>query len=703
MDANKILRLILILVIAQPLMGDDLAATKPAWAGGDDALPVFPKPNPASWHAEAKLLQPDGSPYRTAREDWDAARRMMDEDADWTAWLVERRAKLDAWMARHRERVEWRAGWWHDFVSPKDGAWLVWTDDIPGEQTDHLISKSGDRVEITPKIFDSWVYGFRKRNIEQMLEAARLYHLTQEPRYSRWAAGQLDFYADSLQHWPVVNPLGSYGRLGCQGLDDATWLVQLTETARLLKGVPEVSPERFQAWFDNLFKPETELLDRSFHIIHNIAVWHRVAVAQVALLYNDEAMWKRSFDGPYGLRAQLGRGVTSDYLWYEQSMGYNNFIIRALQPLLTFASLLGRTEMLRDEAAVVQNLAIAPLLLRFPDGTIPNPADGGAPGRASADQLVRVYRITPTIPGLAAAQSGKRDWDVLLDPPADVAAEFGINPSDLDDTLPTPRPALLESSQFVLLKDAGWQVFLHYGQLSRSHAQSEALNWSASFEGISVTHDPGTAGYGSSLTEHYYRHGLNHNVPLIDSQGQNAWRAAPSLGGELIACDITAGNSRVQVAQPHYRDNAAATRTMGIDAATNALIDEVTISSTDASGENDGSLFGLVLHLDGTPALSDAFVSVSLENFKRGRPQAFAYWQDIKAAKFTDAADVDVTFPGGKTLRVHFVTKGAFTLYQGTSPDFPPGHRAGFYLEKTESARAAHFTTQLMPRDHAVE
>jgi hypothetical protein len=86
----------------------------------------FPKPSPERAFAELKHLDSKGSPLRRAREDWDGARQRA-ASPQWRSWIATRRAELDDWMANRGDRVEWIAGWWHDFVSPEDGSFLTWT------------------------------------------------------------------------------------------------------------------------------------------------------------------------------------------------------------------------------------------------------------------------------------------------------------------------------------------------------------------------------------------------------------------------------------------------------------------------------------------------------------------------------------------------------------------------------------------------
>jgi hypothetical protein len=257
--------------------------------------------------------------------------------------------------------------------------------------------------------------------------------------------------------------------------------VKFTDTVRLLGD--SVSADHRQQWRTKFFDPEVAALNATHHDIHNIATWQRCAVAQVALLFNDEPMWRQAIDGEFGLRQQMAEGITSDYLWYEQSLGYNNFVVSAVRTLFTTAGIYGRAAELASEMATAENLLLAPTFLRFPNGQLPNPADsGGIPTAPNREAFGESYRIFPTVIGLTEAMK-HRDWNTLLDPP--------IAPPRAE-TLPAVTSRNLESSRMALLKSGPWQVFLHYGQLTRSHTQSEALNYSAFYEDTDITHDPGT-------------------------------------------------------------------------------------------------------------------------------------------------------------------------------------------------------------------
>lgn len=655
---------------------------------------TFPKPDPEHAFAELKLCDAAGHPWRAAREDWAGAKARVAHDSAWAAWLTSERAEVDAWIAHHHDHVEWAAGWSHDGVSPKDGSRVIWEDKIPREEIQFFHSPSDPHIEITDKLFAWWVVSFRNQHVETMVRAAELYRLTGERRYADWATSQMDFYADNFAHWRML-PSAKGARLFWQTLTEASNLVKFVDVVRLLGD--HVTAEHRDQWRAKFFTPEVELLNATHHDIHNIATWQRCAVAQVALLFGDEPMWRQAIDGAYGLRQQMNEGITSDYLWYEQSLGYNNFVVSAVRTLFTMAGIYGRTDALAPEMAAAEDIMLAPTYLRFPNGQLPNPADsGGIPTAPNREFFGETYRIFPTRIGLAVA-AHRRDWNTLLDPPDDVRrayapasdhtpARAGANVSvggaaGDDAALPAVTSRNLESTRMAILRSGDWQVFIHYGQLAHSHLQSEALNYSAFFGSTDITHDPGTVGYGSPLHKGYYTQGLNHNVPLIDGEGE-----VPPQRGELLA--YSAETATVSAGQPHYRPDARAQRTLHIDG--DRLIDTATIEST--SGPRK---LGFALHLQGKPHLPEGFTSDP--DFAAKRPTAFHFWRNVSVATFRDRAEFDVTYRD-VVMHVTVTAPGEFKLWHGSAPDVPPRRRDSFYLELIAPATTATFKTIIEPR-----
>jgi hypothetical protein len=303
---------------------------------------------------------------------------------------------------------------------------------------------------------------------------------------------------------------------------------------------------------------------------------------------------------------------------------------------------------------------------------LPNPADnGGIPTAPSRDVFAETYRVFPTTLGLEEAAK-VRDWNTLLDPPPPAPRPF---------VLPPVTSRNLESTRMALLKSGRWQVFAHYGQLTRSHSQPEALNYSAFFDATDITHDPGVVGYGSPLYKGYYATALNHNVPLVNGEGET-----PPSPGELGS--FSAEPARVEIAQPDYRKEARARRTLAIDG--EALTDTATIESTQGAQK-----LGLALHVQGKTRLAENFKPDA--GFAQGRPGPFGFWRDVRGATFRDRAEFDVDYGADVVMHVTLTAPGEFTLWHGSSPDVPPKRRESFYLELTQPAANATFTTSFRP------
>jgi oligo-alginate lyase len=217
------------------------------------------------------------------------------------------------------------------------------------------------------------------------------------------------------------------------------------------------------------------------------------------------------------------------------------------------------------------------------------------------------------------------------------------------------------------------------------------FNFSAFYNNTDITHDPGTVGYGSPLHKNYYLHGLNHNVPLVNGEGQEqppkGRKPDPftkTRAGELL--EFSVDPPRVAAVHPVYRRDAKARRTLSI--AGDKLIDVAEIESA----KNEPQKLGLALHLQGRVQLPGKFTTD--EAFDTHRPKPFSYWTDVRTATYRDQASFDADY-GDFAMKVSIATPGEFRIWHGSTPDSPPNRREGFYVE-TEGD-SARFTTILEP------
>jgi hypothetical protein len=83
--------------------------------------------------------------------------------------------------------------------------------------------------------------------------------------------------------------------------------------------------------------------------------------------------------------------------------------------------------------------------------------------------------------------------------------------------------------------------------------------------------------------------------------------------------------------------------------------------------------------------------------FARGRPKSFGYWRDVRSATYRDRAEFDVDYGDNVVIHLTLTAPGEFRLAHGSSPDVPPNRRESFYLELTDPATSATFTTTFAP------
>lgn len=616
----------------------------------------------AAAYPELKVLQEGGLPVRFAREDWAGARRTVTADAGWGNWLASRRRAVDRWMSQPRDKAEWLAGFIHDLIDPATQRPLRWSEDMPEPP------RARDRDS---KLHAAWVAGTRPQNIAYLLEAARLYRLTDETRYADWAAGQLDFYARNFAAWPLRS-LGGKARLMAQGLDDATATVNMIQAVRLLRG--HVDAERIANWRDRLFLPIAANLGNSPNKLDNIRLWQNTARALIGMEFGDESLVRDSLDGEWGTRAVLRQGVGRDFLWIEGSLGYQTYVLRALAPLFIEAAVRGRGSELASEMLMAQNMLLAPIAMRFDDGSLPNPADSTARPRAIDVGLhMEVYRALPSLVSLNDA-SRHKNWNLLLDPPATT----GLPPTRLPEVVSHHYP----DASMAILRAGPWQVFLNYGQHAPNHAQPEALNTEIYFQEIPVSTDPGTVSYGARLHKGYFRQAAAANVALVDGEGQEG-----TDPGRMD--DFSVDPPKVSASQPRYRKDAEARREIAFQG--DALIDELSIRLTD--DQPAPRRLGFLFHTDCAVRLEGAG-SPSSSEAPSGR--GMEYWRDVLLREPASRAWDARLECGQRTFTGRFSVSGAHRLYTAIAPSTPlPATRNVIYVELQD--RQASLEMRLTP------
>ena len=594
---------------------------------------------------------------RLARADWSAAKNRVSADPAWRAWAEARRKLVEEWFSQPRDPISEAAGFPNDFIDPQTGAALPRTPYAPEPA-------AGSPAPV----HRAWVAIRRQAHIAKTLEAARLQRLLGLPGLAEVAARQLDAYAAQYGLWPLQQANGRSRMLG-QSLDEAVSAFDLVEAVHLLGD--QVSAQRRLAWETGLLRPMAENLKAyNSRALNNVDLWCSLATAAIALTLDDQALLRRAFDDPVGVRAVVRAGLGEDGLWREASFTYQGYVLQALARFADTVVALGRADAASELMPVARRLLMSPLDWRFDDGSLPSPSDARfrMPAIDLASHLA-LYRHTPTPIGLQAALR-ERNWNTLLDPP-------GASPAV---QLPPVRSRVAADVRFAQLRRGPWQLFVHYGQSSASHAQEEALAYELLFGVESISRDAGTApSYAMPVHRDYFARGVGNNAPLIDGAGQ-----AQPAPGEMI--EFQPEDGRMVARQRGHRPGLDVER-RGV------LVEDGVVESTafQPAVTTAASRLGVVFHTE--CRVEDEPAGATPETRIPQGSSGFSYWKEARRWTPRQAWGAQLVC-GGQRFALHIDSTARFEVWRARAPSTPlPAMRDVVYVEA--QAGQASFTTAI--------
>ncbi|HEY8607982.1 MAG TPA: heparinase II/III family protein [Noviherbaspirillum sp.] len=476
---------------------------------------------------------------REALEDWQGARRRVVLEEGWRRWLEQESARVENWMTASPEREDLEAGWIHDYQEASSGAFSTWT---PGQSCGE--AGAGDRSTA------GCIALVRHHHVATMQAAARLGILLEQRRMIDWAAGQLDMYvrlharqSQARQGQPV---------LFRQGLDEANALPALADTVRLLR--PHVAVEQAGSWCTGLLQPIGSRLLAAQREVHNIAVWYAAATAVAAMECNDGALLYQSTAGPWAVERLLEKGTSDDGFWFELSLSYQNYVVRAVHEVLLAAALRGRPDFLPLHP-LARALMTSPYRVRFDGSDAPTINDNNRYLRIPDIGLLHaVRRLLPTESGDEAARE-TTDWDTLLDPPTGEAAHSLLPENEAGGTA-------LPGLRSLFLRSGGWQALLRAGQAAPFHAHQDTLAYELKHDGQWLFRNSATPAYGSDRHRLYYKLAAAHTSPLVNGLGVSNWFSLPSqahTGPDSIEAGYRSFQRNVGVRRRLHASDAAFT------------------------------------------------------------------------------------------------------------------------------------------------
>lgn len=398
---------------------------------------------------------------------------------------------------------EWVSGWIHDYYCDKDGSALIF--DLNNNK--YFECPVCNLRYTDEKRKRAWITKYRYK-IFNLLENYSKKFLEDVKKYRKL----LIFIEDALNYYSlnydkfsihnkdgeifvtIINPSNKCGRIMAQGLNEAMISIQIVNCINNINSYLEDKTKKNV--FNLLFSQIYELLKPQINKIHNICCYEICAIAMMGIISNNKEMLEFAFNSSYSFYNQLDKGITKDSFWFEGSFHYHFFVLKPILELLKLARVYN-FDIPEKYYTIGKMMLIQGFKCSFNDCSLPSPNDGW-PNRQLLDYL-EVYNLgndlfNGEIPHIIKRISTKMNKIGTIH-----CIETG----------------------FSMIKNKYWDIFIKYKDHNINHAHPDKLNIEIKNNNKFLTHDLSTSGYGSNISNDYYKQSYSHNTIVIDGKNQN--------------------------------------------------------------------------------------------------------------------------------------------------------------------------------------
>jgi hypothetical protein len=358
-------------------------------------------------------------------------------------------------------------------------------------------------------------------------DLALMYQLTDDPAYMEKAKEILLAYADSYLTYEIQDKEGrtgdqasAGGRATSQGINEARWVIPLAWAYDLIYN--EMSDAERTAVADQILRPAADLLMLNNEGRHNHQTWYNSGVGVIGLALGErEYVWYALLKDDSSLGYQLDKSITDDGMWYEGSMHYQFYVIRALQPLMEATHHAGFNVYEHPHYK-----ALFDFMVTYADPALEMPTinDGRVVDLADSDR-VTYYELAYTrlgdphyVPILA--ESYRNSLNALL---------YG-RPQLGQAATPEWQTQYYDASNLVAMRsgadDTSLQVTFNYMGYEGGHSHADQLSLVIYGLGIPLFPDAGSIKYREPEQEGWFKQTLAHNTLVVDGVSQERASAA---------------------------------------------------------------------------------------------------------------------------------------------------------------------------------
>lgn len=376
------------------------------------------------------------------------------------------------------------------------------------------------------------------RHADAARDMGLMFQLTGDAKYVKNAKAILLDYADKYLTYEIHDKEGrtgdqaeAGGRATPQGINEATWAISVAWAYDLLYN--ELNPTEREAIETRVLRPAAEIIMDNNEGRHNHQTWYNAGVGVIGFVLGDkELVWYALDKDDSGFRYQMQKSITPEGMWYEGSMHYQFYVLRALSPLMEAAYHSGID--LYQEPAYKK---LFDFMLEYADADMRLPIinDGrvvvlSEPDRAPFYEVA--YRRLGD-PRYASVLRAYPRTDLL-------ALLYGVGELPEAETSPW-RSRYFEGSHLAVLRsDAGdknLQAVLNTLGYQGGHSHPDQLGLVLHGLGTVLAPDAGSIKYRVPAHVEYFKQSIAHNVLVVDGQSQERTPPPPLkafVGGERV-------------------------------------------------------------------------------------------------------------------------------------------------------------------------
>lgn len=462
------------------------------------------------------------------------------------AMLAEMATDTHRFFVNFHDDPALQSEWGHHYFCKADGGLLKFNLEKPHR---HLCPIC--QTEYESLLLDGvWVYFYRNQVVINLWKAAILYQTTRKAEYLSIVRKMIDFYGKRYKEFTLHNKeqetfatLSSAkwgcGRIMPQGLNESIFIIRMLIALEIVK--PKLSNEQLSV-IDSMCQEIFAMLKPQIDKVHNISVWYGCAIAVMGLFTRNSEMISTAFEGEYGLYRQIKEGVTKDFFWFEGSIHYNFFTLEAIMNALLFAKVY-RYPLPHSFTGVIKKMLINGYEYAFANHVLPNPNDGWP--NINLKTYGYVYDIAAKVFG-TKSKIGLLDQNIVsgflprtelpLSRPYYFQKETSLERLMLLPSMATTPSEIIiaaphdfKNSQFAILRNEHFNVFLKYGHNGPSHAHPDKMAIEVMVDNLMLSRDLSNAGYGSKLCNEWHRMSASHSTVVIDGKNQISMRQGKTI------------------------------------------------------------------------------------------------------------------------------------------------------------------------------